>query len=76
MYLHYIDKAYIERPATRSFLLYDTSPIGKGFPPAFATYVPTTSHPEKIVDLGSGLHMAIYDYDFARDIIGGRPEPG
>lgn len=73
MYLHYIDQAYAPRPNTRSFLVVDTSQIGKTvYPHAAATELPPGLDPEKVVDAGDGVQVAIFGYDVASKIQGNR----
>jgi hypothetical protein len=69
MYLHYVDQAYAPRPRTRSFVLIDGSALaGTGFASAWALRLPQGWQPEKIVDVGDGMQMAIFDHDIAADL--------
>jgi len=74
MYLHYIDRAYEPQPVERSFVLIDGSPLARGgFWGAWATDLAAGVRPTKVVDVGDGVRMAIFEGDVARSL---RPNAG
>src|SRR3954451_1963739 len=78
MYIHYVDQAYAPRSGIRSFLLVDQSALaGAGFSPAWVQRLPGDLHPAKVVQIGDGMGMAIFDHDIAADIHpnGGQQDP-
>jgi hypothetical protein len=69
MYLHYVDQAYAPQPGIRSFLLVDESDLaGAGFSGAWVQRLPQAMRPVKVIPIGDGMEMAIFDHDVAADL--------
>ncbi len=64
--LHYVRKALEPRRGARSFLLVDARSFARdGYAPSWLTRLPAGARPERTVDVGDGLRMAIFATDVA-----------
>ena len=65
--LHYVAGALRPRPGARSYVLADASGFARfGYRPSWVTALPAGVRPERVLDVGDGLRMAVYGEDVAR----------